>query len=253
MSRNELRSILANAALNRQRLKDAVSPNQLDIPPSKTLYQDHDHGVFDRNNMRRSIQEALEKHGVGCLKTLHGIAKKILDNLDDDKSKYRELRRNLDAVRRKIYEPEGVLQIVIDMGFRETRAADLDEYRVWLPKYTDRLRLYAELLSDAIMDAPLQLASRDESIKIERKREEDEDSVKKVRQRFKSDREAVRDRSEREKIQQQAHATAMSRAASSQNDTAAPQQTRRTKSVSNIHTLDELERKFSEATLNARN
>lgn len=47
---------------------------------------------------------------------MRGIAEKILTNLDDESSKYRELRRNADAVRKKIYEPEGVLQILIDVS-----------------------------------------------------------------------------------------------------------------------------------------
>lgn len=64
---------------------------------------------------------------------------------------------------------------------QDQRVVDQDEWRIWLPKYTDRLRLYAELLSDAILDAPAQLASRDEALRIARKREEDDDSRKKVR------------------------------------------------------------------------
>ncbi|KAK7027959.1 hypothetical protein VNI00_015042 [Paramarasmius palmivorus] len=250
MSRSQTRALLADAALTRQ--NRLATSNQLDISPSRNLYQDHDHGVFDRLGIRKGIQDILNQHGVGSLKILHRIATNILENIDDPDSKFRMLRRNAPAISAKIVKPSGVLQLVIDMGFRGRRQEDHDEWFIWLPKYTDRLRLYAELLSDAIQEVPFQRALRDEALQIARKREEDEDSVKKERQRFKSDREAVRDRNSREKVQREMRADAVTRAASTGTSTTVPQQTRRTKSASNVHTLDEFTQNFSEASLNSR-
>ncbi|KAF9263017.1 hypothetical protein L218DRAFT_375622 [Marasmius fiardii PR-910] len=85
------------------------------------------------------------------------------------------------------------------MGFRKMEIIDHQEHRFWLLKYHDRLRLYEELLNEAIVDAPINEARRDEDLRIRREREEKEDSRVKERQRFRDDRARVRERCEREK------------------------------------------------------
>ncbi|KAG7087997.1 hypothetical protein E1B28_012036 [Marasmius oreades] len=183
-----------------ERLRRLQNSTSLNVP-SKSTYKDHDAGVWDRHEIRKQINTLLEKHGVRTLKTLRSIAENILkpENLDNPKSKYKILAMESDAVKKKITEPAGVKQMVIDMGFRKMDIVKNQEHRVWLLNYRDRLRLYEELLNNAIVEAPINEARRDEDLRIRREREEKEDSRMKERQRFRDDRARVRERCEREK------------------------------------------------------
>jgi hypothetical protein len=60
------RGALLNAVLKRHN----NTSRTVDVPksPSRALYNDHDKGMFDRNEMRKGIQGILRKHGPECLR-----------------------------------------------------------------------------------------------------------------------------------------------------------------------------------------
>ncbi|KAL0573742.1 hypothetical protein V5O48_008220 [Marasmius crinis-equi] len=190
------RDARAQAALIRFRKSQQESAS---APPSRSNYIDHDSGHPDRSKIRKDINIIVEKHGVKSLKMLRNIAQNILKNVEDPDSKFKTLRLETDAVKKKIIRPEGVLQVVIDMGFTKVvslhrlsfdsphnlspniqSVVEHEEYRTWLPKHHDRLRLYEELLDAAIIEAPINQARRDEELQTKREIEEKEDSRQKV-------------------------------------------------------------------------
>ncbi|KAK1218117.1 hypothetical protein PQX77_019217 [Marasmius sp. AFHP31] len=196
-STTQQRNARAEAAILRIRASQSSPPTV----PSRSNYQDHDGGLFDRLQIRRNLNTLLVRHGVATLKTLRTIARNILleENLLSPDSKYKTLKLESEGVKKKLVSPEGVLEVVIDMGFRKSTTVEHEEHRIWIPKYEDRLRLYEQLLDEAVIEAPINEARRNEEVRIKREQEEKEDSRQRELRRFKEDRTRVKERVHREK------------------------------------------------------
>ncbi|KAK0493193.1 hypothetical protein EDD18DRAFT_1465049 [Armillaria luteobubalina] len=175
-----------------QRRSEGRSPALSPVTRDDPSFTNFDKGYQMRNELRRMIDVGIlgmvnnheaSKEGVASLKTLLELANNIIDN--PEKEKFQRFKMNNPKIKKVIIEPKGVLQFAIQMGFRQKKTVDMEEYRVFVPKYRDDLALCASLLKTAIEREQLRA---DEKLRLAREKEEKEEQWATAMKRFLDDR-----------------------------------------------------------------
>ncbi|KAK0226686.1 hypothetical protein IW262DRAFT_783150 [Armillaria fumosa] len=196
----QLRDAVLRAA---QRRSEGQSPASSPVIRDDPSFTDFDKGYQMRTELRRMIDVGIlgmvndheaSKEGVASLKTLLELASNIIDN--PEKEKFQRFKMNNPKIKKVIIEPKGVLQFAIQMGFRQKKVVDMEEYRVFVPKYRDDLVLCASLLKTAIEREQLRA---DEKLRLAREKEEKEEQWATAMKRFLDDRKKRQENDMREK------------------------------------------------------
>ncbi|KAK0471544.1 hypothetical protein IW261DRAFT_834365 [Armillaria novae-zelandiae] len=196
----QLRDAVLQAA---QRRSEGQSPVSSPVTRDDPSFTDFDKGYTMRIELRRMIDVGIlgmvndheaSKECVASLKTLLKLANNIIDNPEDEK--FQRFKMNNPKIKKDIIEPKGVLQFAIKMGFRQKKVIDMEECRVFIPKYRDDLILCASLLKKAIEREQLRA---DENLKLARGKEEKEEQWAIAIKRFLDDRKKREENDRREK------------------------------------------------------
>ncbi|KAK1215346.1 hypothetical protein PQX77_022052 [Marasmius sp. AFHP31] len=109
----------------------------------------------DKLEIRRTIHRIYKLHGVSRLQILLDRVQDILkpEKFNDPDSRVKVLASQDDFMKDNFIKPSGVLDILVDLGFRKSEVREFQEYRSWTPKFIDRTRLYAQFLEEAISAA----------------------------------------------------------------------------------------------------
>ncbi|KAI0375645.1 hypothetical protein BV20DRAFT_7359 [Pilatotrama ljubarskyi] len=188
-------------AVDRAKLAAAAQRNLQHLrqtDPSRLLYTDFDPEHDDRQRFRKRIDRdiiAANSLGVALqsLRTVLKLAENIL--AEPTNERFRRFRITNDTVRRSIMEPRGVLQLVVDLGFRE-KAENYNPCYVFNAKAMNQLRIGASMIKEALARESLR---EDESEKIAREHAERQEAWQRARLQIQDDRKSVAARAQRER------------------------------------------------------
>ncbi|KAF8907412.1 hypothetical protein CPB85DRAFT_840181 [Mucidula mucida] len=184
------------AAAVATRLADPTRRSSTTVPTAS--FQDHDRGHGCRQRIRKMIDidvlgmvgsHPASKDGVESLKTLLALARGILDNPHD--ATKRRIRLNNNAVKKRILQPKGVLQLAIEMGFCRETVEEMQAIRVFEASNLAHLETCAHLINEAIIREQLR---PDEHLVLKGKLEEQQDIRRQTMQRVMDDRKSVQAR-----------------------------------------------------------
>ncbi|KAI0352951.1 hypothetical protein OH77DRAFT_749030 [Trametes cingulata] len=166
--------------------------------PSRVLYTDFDHEHDDRQRFRKRIDRDIiaanpPKVALQSLRVVLKLAENIL--AEPTNERFRRFKITNDTVRKSIMEPKGVLQLVVDLGFRE-KAENYDSYYVFNGQHVNLLRIGASIIKEALARESLR---EDEAVKLAREQAEREEAWERARLRIKDDRRSVAARTQRER------------------------------------------------------
>ncbi|KAK0196143.1 hypothetical protein F5146DRAFT_1028687 [Armillaria mellea] len=196
----QLRDAVLQAA---QRRSERQSPASSPVTRYDPNFTDFDKGYQMRTELRRMIDVGIlgmvndheaSKEGVASLKTLLRLANKIIENPDNEK--YQRIKINNPTIKMDIVDPKGALEFAIKMGFRQQKVIEMEEYRVFIPKYRDDLVLCASPLEKAIEREHFR---GDERLKLARENEEKEEQRTIAMKRFVDDRKKKEENDRRER------------------------------------------------------
>ncbi|KAI0750811.1 hypothetical protein C8Q80DRAFT_532662 [Daedaleopsis nitida] len=167
--------------------------------PSRTLYMPFDEEHDNRQKFRRRIdREILASNtpavAIKSLKTVLTLARNILAKPDDPQ--YRRFKISNKRIQETVMVPKGVLQLVMDLGFR-IKAEHHDSYCVYTAKTHNDLRVGSSVIEETL-EREVRKAEEEER-RREREEEERKAVEEKEHMRFLDDRKSVDARVARER------------------------------------------------------
>ncbi|KZT05513.1 uncharacterized protein LAESUDRAFT_750466 [Laetiporus sulphureus 93-53] len=166
--------------------------------PRGELYKDWDEENPRRQQLRRMIDKGIiERNGrdpaIASMQTIKKLAQNILK--EPENLERQRVKRTNDAVRRKIIEPKGALEFIMELGFRE-KVEDFTPYLIFQKQSLPDLKLGLTLLEEALeRELPKKEA---EQRALENAKRAEEEAKEKALLRIKDDRQKVKQRVARE-------------------------------------------------------
>ncbi|KAI9063238.1 hypothetical protein FKP32DRAFT_1592694 [Trametes sanguinea] len=156
--------------------------------PTRLLYTNHDSEWTVRQEFRKRIDRDIlatnsPKEAIESLEAVLSLAENILTQ--PDAPKFRRFRVRNERIKRVIVQPKGVLQLVVDLGFRE-KTEDLETYYAFSGRRTNELRIGALIIKEVLERE--RKAQEEEETRRAREEEEKQAHLVKQRQLFLDDR-----------------------------------------------------------------
>ncbi|KAI0638194.1 hypothetical protein C8Q77DRAFT_416776 [Trametes polyzona] len=168
--------------------------------PSRVLYTAFD-GEYDvRQRFRKRIdRDVLESNrspalAIRSLEIVLKLAENILEHPTEPR--YRRFKISNEKIKKLVVEPKGVLQLVVDLGFRE-QVVDFEPCYVFRDKNTNELPVGASMIKEAL--ARERKKVEEENAKRAREEEERKAHEEKIHLQFLDDRQSVAARAQRER------------------------------------------------------
>ncbi|KAI0719547.1 hypothetical protein C8T65DRAFT_635725 [Cerioporus squamosus] len=144
-----------------------------------------DHDILEANSPKVAFES---------LKTVLRLAHNILANPGE--KKYRRFKITNDHIKSKIVEPKGVMQLIMDLGFR-IKAENFESFAVYSGKTYDQLRVGSAIIEEVLLREVQK--QEEEETRREREKVELEAHKQKLHDQFLDDRLSVNARLQRER------------------------------------------------------
>ncbi|KAL1946793.1 hypothetical protein VTO73DRAFT_14897 [Trametes versicolor] len=163
--------------------------------PARVLYTSFDNEYEVRQRFRKRIDRDIlgthpDMHAVRPLELAENI---LAAPTDPD---VRRFKMSNNTIKKLVIEPKGVLQLVVDLGFRE-KVEDFVPYYVFRGDNVNELRVGASMIKEALVRERKKL--EDEKLKHEREEAERKAHEEKIHKNFLDDRLSVAARAQRER------------------------------------------------------
>ncbi|TBU49542.1 hypothetical protein BD309DRAFT_947091 [Dichomitus squalens] len=189
------------ATVDRKALLEAAEKRNKalrDKTPSQVLYMPHDEEHRSRQDFRKRVDYIITANkppqAFESLKTVLQISRNILRKPEE--LRFRKFKLNNNKIKSLIVEPKGVLELVVDLGFRE-KAENFESYYVYSARTHNGLRVGASMIEE-ILEREMKKYEEEEKRK-EREQQEEEELVEKLYNQILDDRKSVATRVQRER------------------------------------------------------
>ncbi|KAI0660975.1 hypothetical protein C8Q70DRAFT_1052795 [Cubamyces menziesii] len=189
----------AKVAAAAQRNVDALRK----ADPAQVLYTPFDSEWSIRQAFRRRIYRDIFESDSGnqqiALQSLQTVLK-LTENLlaKPEEPAYRKFRRHNGHIKRLVIEPKGVLQLVVDLGWRE-KIIDFESCYVFTGKNYNNLRVGASVIKEILHKERIKQHDMDEARSREAAERISTQEKERLRLQFLDDRLSVAARAQRER------------------------------------------------------
>ncbi|KAH9899862.1 hypothetical protein C8Q73DRAFT_337610 [Cubamyces lactineus] len=189
----------AKIAAAAQRKVDAL--RQAD--PARLLYTPFDSEWQIRQAFRKRIYRDIIEPNSGnpqlALQSLQTVLK-LAENLlaEPEEPTFRKFRRHNGHIKRLVVEPKGVLQLVIDLGWRD-KTIDFETWYVFTGKNYHNLRVGASVIKEILRNVQTQQQEENDARSREEAERKSSEEKERLRVQFLDDRLSVAARAQRER------------------------------------------------------
>ncbi|RPD67157.1 hypothetical protein L226DRAFT_129438 [Lentinus tigrinus ALCF2SS1-7] len=188
-----------NKSVDRATIGLAAQLRAMSLRNKQILYMPFDEEWSLRQDFRRRIDREIiqgnkPKVAIGSLKMVLRLARNILANPEEDK--YRRFKITNCHIKSTIMEPKGVLELMMDLGFR-IKAENFESICVYSSKTYNELRVGSSIIEE-ILEREVK-KQEDEERRQERVKAEAEAHKQKLQAQFLDDRQSVHARCQRER------------------------------------------------------